>query len=238
MAISRGPKMVTSGLVLALDAADRNSYISGSSTWNDLSGNNYNGTLISGSSFSNDNGGSITFNGIDGRVDFGTSLNFDYSDFSVCIWAKSPTDTSGASGFPIHVTNLIGKGDWNSNASWRIGYKSSGANPATAIAFSHGITWSSGPSLSVNSFDLSQWNHFVGVATPTQQFLYLNGSLVNSVTQTKISVTNAFQFQLGRSSYINRWFTGNLNNILIYNTSISSTDVLNIYNATKSRFGL
>lgn len=38
-------KIVTDGLVLCLDAADRNSYVSGSTTWFDLSGNNKHFTL-------------------------------------------------------------------------------------------------------------------------------------------------------------------------------------------------
>ena len=45
MSFDNGPRIVTNGLVLALDAADRNSYVSGSTTWFDLSGNSNNGTL-------------------------------------------------------------------------------------------------------------------------------------------------------------------------------------------------
>jgi hypothetical protein len=43
----RGPeKIVTNGLVLSLDAADRNSYIGSGNTWRDISGNGNNGTLL------------------------------------------------------------------------------------------------------------------------------------------------------------------------------------------------
>jgi hypothetical protein len=38
MAFSNGPKIITDGLVLNLSAFDRNSYVSGSTTWNDVSG--------------------------------------------------------------------------------------------------------------------------------------------------------------------------------------------------------
>ena len=48
MGIARGPKIVTSGLVLALDAADKNSYKGTGTTWRDLSGNNNTGTLTNG----------------------------------------------------------------------------------------------------------------------------------------------------------------------------------------------
>jgi hypothetical protein len=45
MSIGYGPTVVTQGLVLALDAADRNSYPGSGTTWDDLSGNGNNGTL-------------------------------------------------------------------------------------------------------------------------------------------------------------------------------------------------
>ena len=52
MGIARGPKIVTSGLVLALDAADKLSYRGSGTTWRDLSGNNNTGTLTNGPTFS------------------------------------------------------------------------------------------------------------------------------------------------------------------------------------------
>ena len=44
------PQLVTDGLVLYLDAADRTSYVSGSTVWRDLSAGN-NGTLTNGPTF-------------------------------------------------------------------------------------------------------------------------------------------------------------------------------------------
>ena len=57
MAFGNGPRVVTDGLVLALDASDRNSYISGSSTWFDLTTNQYTASLINGPAFNSQNGG-------------------------------------------------------------------------------------------------------------------------------------------------------------------------------------
>ena len=48
MALNYGPTIVTDGLVLALDAADRNSYPGTGNTWFDISGNGNNGTINSG----------------------------------------------------------------------------------------------------------------------------------------------------------------------------------------------
>jgi hypothetical protein len=45
MALNYGPTIVTDGLVLALDAADKNSYPGSGTTWYDISGNNKHFTL-------------------------------------------------------------------------------------------------------------------------------------------------------------------------------------------------
>ena len=71
MGIFRGPNIVRSGLVLALDAADKNSYPGTGTTWKDLSGNSYNGTLTNGPTFNSNNRGSIVFDGVDDQIDLG-----------------------------------------------------------------------------------------------------------------------------------------------------------------------
>ena len=61
-------KIVTNGLVLALDAADRNSYVSGSAIWFDLSGNNLTGSLINTPTYSSLNSGNFIFNGTNQQI--------------------------------------------------------------------------------------------------------------------------------------------------------------------------
>jgi hypothetical protein len=55
-------QIVTNGLVLSLDAADKNSYPGSGTVWSDLSGNNNNNTLVATPTFSSANGGSLVFN--------------------------------------------------------------------------------------------------------------------------------------------------------------------------------
>ena len=68
MSLSRGPKIVTNGLVLYLDAANKKSYPGSGTTWTDLSGNNNTGTLTNGPTFDSNNGGSIVFDGTNDYV--------------------------------------------------------------------------------------------------------------------------------------------------------------------------
>ena len=63
--ISGGPKIVTDGLILCLDAANPKSYSGSGSTWTDLSGNNNNFT-INGSTFNSEG----FFNFVDNNGDY------------------------------------------------------------------------------------------------------------------------------------------------------------------------
>jgi hypothetical protein len=80
MAFGNGPRIVTDGLVLSLDAADRNSYPGSGTTWFDLSGNGNNSTLTNGPAFSSNKNGSIVLDGVNDRIDVPKSLNgFTYN---------------------------------------------------------------------------------------------------------------------------------------------------------------
>ena len=72
MAFNRGPKIVTQGLVLALDAASNNSYPGSGTTWKDLSGNNNTGTLVNGPTFSSANGGTFILDGSNDYINAGS----------------------------------------------------------------------------------------------------------------------------------------------------------------------
>ncbi len=67
--------LVTSGLVLNLDGFYSSSLVEGRDTWKDLSGNSYDGTLLNGSTYTTDNGGGISFDGLDDTLDLGVILD-------------------------------------------------------------------------------------------------------------------------------------------------------------------
>ena len=57
--------IVTDGLILHLDAGNKNSYPGSGATWTDISGNGYNATLNNSVGFTSTSGGMLTFNGTD-----------------------------------------------------------------------------------------------------------------------------------------------------------------------------
>jgi hypothetical protein len=89
MSFHYSPKIITEGLVLYLDAANTRSYVSGSTTWNDISRSGNNGTLINGPTFNSGNGGSIVFDGVNDYVALGN--NFQNGPLTILTWINTTT---------------------------------------------------------------------------------------------------------------------------------------------------
>jgi hypothetical protein len=88
MAFFHSPRIVTDGLVLALDAANSLSYPGSGTTWTDLSGKGNNGTLVNGPTFSPTNGGSIVFDGTNDYISFPNNPNLDSQAITMESWSN------------------------------------------------------------------------------------------------------------------------------------------------------
>ena len=225
MAFSRGPKIVTSGLVLALDAADKLSYPGSGTTWKDLSGNSNNGTLTNGPTFSAANMGTIVFDGVD---DYVTGTLAASNSWTVSFW--------------IYQTDI------NTKAVY---YPFSGAtSPVTGIGFGGSLdastqnSWwyydgstvfsSSSTAITVNTWYYLTISHVYGAGTGTHNF-YTNGVLSYSPSVADTTFTT---YNVARRSDNNLYnIPGRIPIVKIYNRALSATEVLQNYNATKSRFG-
>jgi len=81
----------SSGLVVHLDAGKKESYPGSGTTWYDLTGNNNHGTLTNGPTFSNTNGGAITFDGVDDYIVVtNNSSLYMTSQISILVWFSVP----------------------------------------------------------------------------------------------------------------------------------------------------
>ena len=86
-----GDNVVTDNMVVYLDAGNNSSYSGSGTSWNDISGNSNNFTLINGPTYSSSDGGAIVF---DGTNDYATSpsgvsyLKFGTNDYSYGVWAQ------------------------------------------------------------------------------------------------------------------------------------------------------
>ena len=242
MAVNTRNSIVTNGLVLALDAGNTKSYTSGSTTWRDISGNGFNGSFVNGPTFNNQNGGSIVFDGSNDYISFGSfsttsSLSFTSGSFTLEHWVK-PTALQPGTYFGL--TNMIlTKGPANT------------FNYATQITTSGSVSFihrDNSESLIFNTFTigniLNTISHLVFTANSsgTQILLYVNGILsgTQNLTGKPITPYNNDLVSVGGGNLgnTNAVFIGNIYVNRIYNRTLSAQEILQNYNAGKTRFGL
>ncbi len=225
MSFSNGPTIVTNGLVLALDAGDRNSYVSGSTTWIDLAGTN-NGTLTNGPTFNTGSGGSIVFDGVDDYVDTvsGSSTVALTSAATFSSWFKTTTSAAG------ELARQIGTSD-NGLELIILGGKISGA------AFIG--TWQNFPTSSL-SYNDNIWHNAVVTVSGTQITIYVDSNFIftTSLGSGTLNTGNG-KVRVGlHPNGSSSPFAGNIAITQLYNRALSASEVLQNYNATKGRFGL
>jgi hypothetical protein len=109
MGISRGPKIVSSGLVLCLDAANKLSYPGTGTTWTDLSGTGKNLTLTNGPTFNAGNMGSIVFDGTNDYAVVNPVSAFNI--YCISMWFKPTTIINSTSAYKplIHFKSSTAK---------------------------------------------------------------------------------------------------------------------------------
>lgn len=222
MGVSGGPDLIQDGLVLALDASDRNSYVSGSTTWFDLSGNNFTGSLLNGPAFNTGSNGTIVFDGVDDRVSLGYLPLLNNTDITQEAW--------------VNATNFINwHGIISNMPSWGTGFSLQIGTIQNIAAMISGTYLKTSWTPSLNT-----WYHIVGTHRSSDNLavLYVNGVQENNTIQPVSYSTNAVTevgvFYTGGSLY----FAGRIGLAKTYNRALSAAEVLQNYNNQKSRFGL
>jgi hypothetical protein len=223
MAISRGPKIITNGLVLALDAADTNSYVSGSTSWYDLSGNNYTHTLTNAplTTFQNVSCFNMSTTGYAKR----TSATYTFTtNYTLIAWANALSDSQVATWRTLWRTQPDDHPLLIQDATDTIGYFDN--NFANFV--SYGAT--------LNGLGLSnKWTMFVVTGTGGSSYFYYNNAIyVGSVSYGLNGLTHD---AIGSTAGATQPF-GYVATATIYNRVLSTAEILQNYNATKSRFGL
>lgn len=232
MAFNFSPKPVLDGLVLYLDAANPKSYVSGSTTWRDVSRGGNNGTLVNGVGYNSANGGSMVFDGVDDSVVIDNENNLIVSTISVCCWVKPNTSSMGQ--YANVVNKLTGNSEngWSlerssntSNLSWWVGDRTVSTSP-----------WSTNNILV--SFTNNEWQYFVGTFDGTNLKLYKNSNLGNEKSSSMGILTGSSKMRIGKHGTLNYFWKDNISQVSIYNRALTPDEILQNYNATKGRFGL
>ena len=244
--------LITTNLVLHLDAGNSSSYSGSGTAWNDLSGNGNNFTLTNGPTYTSDNGGAIVF---DGTNDYAVSalnqafFQFGTGDYSYGVWVKIDNVVNS-------FEAVMSSGSSSENGRW-------GIDLYFNNRFRHILKDNSGGNLELSTNTLSNWTsdwfYLVVVNDRSENNLkfYVNGTLNKSATDTKdtfnsgtntsygstdvgnfssaTAVTNAFNIATNNSQ--NKHMDGTIAQVHVYKgKALTASEVLANYNATKANY--
>jgi hypothetical protein len=231
MSYSNGPRIVTDGLVLCLDAGNSKSYPGSGTTWYDISGNGKNFTWNTADW--NSSGFFTMFSGGTAKIatgpasnSFGINNTTGYTIFFIF----QTTTAGGNAGFKFRGTV----------ANWRGIFCHPGWNNDT-IYFDQGGCCNAEHRISytnANINDSNIWN-IVGLRSTiaTRSILY-NGFQAQNTTTASANInldSNPVVINPDDESYV---WQGKLAYFAVYNRGISNNEYIQNYNALKGRFNL
>lgn len=232
MSGSIAPSIIKDGLVLYLDAANINSYTSGSTTWFDISKRGNNCTLINGPTFDTNNNGSIVFDGLNDEGTFPILPDLQFlnrSPYTLSVFAKIITANNTFHG----LLNREYGAPRNGYNLWF--YRDSPNLLAVASERFGGTGQKVAFVLLDNDTCINKWNHYCATYDGNDLKFYFNGQFSNGVFADGNITNTTGTLQIARRQTTN----GNcaISNVQIYNRGLSANEVLQNYNALKSRFG-
>jgi hypothetical protein len=218
MGVRYNPKIVTDGLVLALDAANVKSYPGSGTIWTDMSGLGNHGTLVNGPTFSSNNAGSMVFDGTNDYVNVPSNAAFAFGTggFTIEAWVYA-TGTVNGSAIYEGATSGVGL-DFNGGS--------------LAVAHSYVSFLLTDPA----AFLLNAWTHVAVSRIGTNLTLSKNLQIVASSSSSN---TNFIQSSLNYIGYTgSTFFPGYIPNIKMYNRGLSTAEISQNFNALRGRYGI
>lgn len=186
------------------------------------------GTTIAGTGYTN----TFTFASATDNFNFSdlSSLKFT-NNLTISSWIYPNTYGGGSSGriFDKFKTTFpqSGYAMWIDN--------NLGTN---AIAFGTGYAVSTSVARINNAITLGVWQHVSVTFSGSACTFYVNGSSVGTVTGITAPTSGTNAAIIGNNTGNTNNFDGKIDNLRIFSRALISSEILQFYNATKSRYGL
>jgi hypothetical protein len=211
------------GPVLYLDANNLSSYPGTGTTWYDISGNGNDVTMVNSSSITWNNSGPVYFStGANGWFNnpSGSNLPTGNANYTFVIWIQLGSTWSGNG-----LMSIGSFGTTNQSNAFR--------TASTQVLLNY---WWANDLVGTTSVSPTNWINAVATYDGTTRSIWVNGSLVSSDSPVGHNViTSALQIaKTGGNEFLN----GNVGEALIYDRGLTSSEILGIYNSTKSKYGL
>jgi hypothetical protein len=208
------PEIVTSGCVLNVDAGMSGSYPNVGTTWYDVSGNQYNGTLTNGPTWiSSGTSSSISFDGSDDYVTFGGVLPISNNKLSIeTLYNMSQYQ-------PQNQNRLLSKGDYYVlyfDGSNSLDFYTAQTTPASIGGYG-------------GSF-LNSWKHIITTYDGSNKYFYINGVLTKSGATT--GNISAGEETLNIAAFRNDpkyTLNGRMSHMRMYDRALSQSEILQNY---------
>ena len=226
MALFHSPKIITDGLVLHFDVANKKSYPGSGSTITDRSGTGNNGSLINSPTFSSDNNGNFAFDATNEYISIAETSTLDLQSYTYAFWIKR-TQAQNSNWLQIlqRSTSNRNPGIWFY------------INQVDRLHFSIRMSNDSNTSVNPTGFYLNEWHYFTATVNYDGTNTRLNGYTDGVLTDGPVDLGSLSPILGTGSSFVGKYGL-HLASLKIYNRAIPAAEILQNYNATKSRFGL
>lgn len=225
MAYQNGPRIITDGLKICLDARNPKSYPGSGGTWYDLSGNGNHCVFNATPTWSN---GEFTFNGTSHYGTITNNSTLDFSSEQTLMMVLYPTATSGRRNPWDQAYGGYGTWTWEGNS-----------NPANINQYFGDAGANNTPYVGNGSSTLIV--NELGIMTSTRdtvnQTWYKNAGagIVRSHAYGVLTTTTAdIRIGLGYAGY----FEGKINYVLAYTRALTATEVLQNISAIRTQYGV
>jgi len=221
--------IVKDGLVLNLDAGNNLSYAGTGLTSINIAGVGATGVLTNGVGFVANSGGTFVFDGTNDYIDCGNDSSLSALGGTTNITASAWVyyTAYGGGGQPYSVITVKGF-PW----TWLL------ENPSNTFTFRISAGGADVNVVDTSTHLLNTWYYVVGSYDGSAMRIYVNGVLKNARSQAGTLGTNSETAKIGTYQGTNYNLTGRIANVSIYNKTLSSTEILQNYNALKGRYGL
>ena len=168
------------------------------------------------------NNAAMSFNGVDSYVDAGDFSSLIGQTVSVSMWFKTTSTFSSNEdllSFGLQTTSSV--------STQRVFFDSSGILVASINNGAGGFA-----TTSYSGLNDGNWHHLAcmweGGSVANGIKIYVDGSLADQASSTQ-SLTSAVQFIIGENLHYNSNFDGSIDEVAVWNSTLSSCDVKGIY---------
>ena len=194
----------------------------------DYSENNNDGTIQGNARYINSGkyGGAMEFDGNGDGITMGNVLNFGTIDFTVSYWINY--NNSARIERPI-----MKRSGCSANTFWEVLHWTDGDIGFYTYSDINGDCSVS----TTKTYTIGAWHNVVAVRNSTNILIYVDG-IMNATSSCfpARDVTNTANFLIGDSTCTNADLTGPIDEVMLFNTSLTSTQIQSIYNNQSARF--